>query len=157
MWVGSEREPQAELARALRDVVREYTVETDAREQRCERGKTCREHRQQAVRVNTVPYSCSHRSEVGDRCVGVDRGDHTRDRSEQRFGRRAGAHVVEHRLDPAGSLAARKVDDRGYLVFDAGVLRVGDDADDLHGKTRRLLAGGEAPAERVLEIELARE
>ena len=145
---GAERHAQPDLARPLRDRVREHAVEADRRQQRCQRGERRREDADEAIDEHVLLDLFGQRVQVLHRQVGVEPRDELRDVREEGFRLRRGAHIKTD-LTGALVLAVRTDEHRRNLLLHLRVLRVPHEPDDLDRQR--------AVAAIASEIELLRE
>ena len=155
----AKREPQADLARAVRDHVRKDAVKADA-PPATSRGSraTPRKRHEQPIR----PARCgapANRTVRGSMTgnAGIDARHESRHGGEQAF-RRLGRPHVERGTEPEiARLAARHDDLSHERLLDAVVGRVANETDDLD-VGRRASVKADAPADRVVaEPEALRE
>ena len=125
--LGAERDANADLARALRRVVRDHAVEADRREQNRETGEDAHRDRVHLVRPVVCVLLLRDRLKVEHRQVGID-GTHGR--AHRRDASVSGSSCERGRAASRGRPSLRRAARTRSCVMLARDAHVADDADD---------------------------
>lgn len=105
--IGTERGSDPDLAGALDDAVLDHRVEAEHRQRHRDQRERDHQDRSQSIGGHVLGLEAVDRLDVGDRLIGIDRGDAPANRLFQRLGRHLRPH---HQLEAAPRmLFARRV------------------------------------------------
>ena len=127
---GAKGHAQADLARPLRDHVRQHAVQPDRDEQRREPGECGRERRDEPVEHDVLADLLAERPQIVERQVGIEARHERRQRARHLLGITRRPNVERDRSQPV-VLTVRREEQRRNLVLDLAVLRVLHEPDDL--------------------------